>query len=413
MHPVRAVVHASPLTPLTVAGLSVVARTVLTLASAGVRTITVVREDLAPEALATAQTEVASRLGDTTISWIGPDDADPHAQAGTRVVTARINGIFRGSLVSRLLARGRMGNVFMAFACADAGLLMLSAPDHAALTRGEDVPYDLLQARTDDYHPVLSDKDVDAAERALFSWCIKETDGLVSRTLNRPISTRISRHLSHLDIAPRQLTAVTAALALATFACLIIGTPLGLIAGCVLYHVTSVVDGLDGEVARAKFMSSKSGAALDTGVDMASNLLFMIGVSVGCARVFGSTYLWMGAFTAATAIAAIATMVMALRFGPGGGSFDVLQLTIQRRLAAWPRFRHGFLYLNALFKRDFFAFGFAALGVTGREGWIPGILAFGTAAWLLTILLNVPAILRANREDVLPPHLRTQSVADT
>ena len=63
LHPVRAVVHASPLTTLTVAGLSVVGRTVLTLASAGVRTITVVCENLAPEALATAQAEVARRLG--------------------------------------------------------------------------------------------------------------------------------------------------------------------------------------------------------------------------------------------------------------------------------------------------------------------------------------------------------------
>ncbi len=412
MHPVRAVVHANPLTAFTVAGLSVAARTVLTLATAGIRTITVVSEGLSPDALAAAQREVARRAGDATISWIGAADPDPHAQPGTRVVTARINGVFRGSLVTRLLARGRMGNVFLAFACADAGLLMLSAPDHAAFARGEDVPYDLLQARADDYRQVLSIADVDAAERALFSWCIKETDGVVSRGLNRPVSTWISRHLSHFDIAPRQLTAVTAALALATFICLLAGTPVGLITGCVLYHATSVVDGLDGEIARAKFMASKSGAALDTGVDMASNLLFMIGISVGCARAFGDTYIWMGVFTAATAIVAIATMVMTLRFGPGGGSFDVLQLTIQQRLATWPRLRHGFLYLNALFKRDFFAFGFALLGITGREGWIPGILACGTAAWLITILLNVPAMLRANPNEVLPPHLQPQRVGD-
>ena len=86
------------------------------------------------------------------------------------------------------------------------------------------------------------------AERGLFGWCIKQTDGVVSRYFNRPISTWISRYLSHYDIQPRQLTVVTALLALATFASLLVGTLPWLVAGCVLYHVTSVVDGLDGEI---------------------------------------------------------------------------------------------------------------------------------------------------------------------
>ena len=145
---------------------------------------------------------------------------------------------------------------------------------------------------------------------------------------------------------------------------------------------------------------------------MASNLLFMIGISAGNARVFGMEYVWMGGFIAATAIMAIATMVMALRFGPGGGSFDVLQLTIQKRLAAWPRLERGFFYLNAAFKRDLFAFAFAIMGMAGFARTIPWLLAFGTTAWLITILLNVPAMLRANRDDVLPPHLRMPSISN-
>jgi CDP-L-myo-inositol myo-inositolphosphotransferase len=193
---------------------------------------------------------------------------------------------------------------------------------------------------------------------------------------------------------------------LTTFACLLLGTASGLIAGCVFYHVTSVVDGLDGEIARAKYMATRAGAALDTGVDMASNLLFMIGISIGDAQVFGDTYLWMGAFIAATAVAAIIIMTLVLRLGPGGGSFDVLQLTIEQRLAPWPRLARAFLLANAGFKRDLFAFVFAILGLAHAAQAIPWCLAFGTSTWLVTIVVNVPAMLRANRDAVLPAHLR-------
>src|SRR5262249_35038051 len=151
--------------------------------------------------------------------------------------------------------------------------------------------------------------------------------GIVSRWLNRPISTAISRYLSRFNIRPIQLTAVTAALALATFGLLVTGSPPLVLLGCVMYHVTSVVGGLDGELARAKYMSTPRGAALDTAVDMASNLLFMLGIAIGDTRIYGTTYVWVGAYVAATALLAMGIMAVTLHFGPGGGSFDVLQMT--------------------------------------------------------------------------------------
>lgn len=407
MHPVRAVIFPAASSEFLVAGIPVIARTVLSLWSAGIRTFTIVGSRDAESAIR-ARREIARAATDATVHWVATADDDPERTSLARVVVAAADGIFATPAASRLIAQGRLRNIFVQFQDAPKrGLRMISAAAYAEMLAGYEIDCDRIHARSSDYHPIAERADIDAAERRLFGWCIKQTDGVVSRYFNRPISTWISRHLSHHDIAPRELTAVTALLAVTTFMCLMAGTLAGLTLGCVLYHVTSVVDGLDGEIARAKFMSTRTGAALDTGVDMASNLLFMVGISLGCADVFGPQYLWMGTFIGATATAAIVIMTMVLRFGPGGGSFDVLQLTLQRRLAPYPRLARVFVLAHAAFKRDLFALLFALLGLSGTPQAIPWLLAFGTSIWLVAVVMNAPAMLRANREDILPPHLRT------
>jgi CDP-L-myo-inositol myo-inositolphosphotransferase len=256
-----------------------------------------------------------------------------------------------------------------------------------------------------DYCPAQTDDEVDAAERMIFRWCTKETDGIVSRYLNRPISNWISRRLSHGDIRPMQLTMLTGLCAAVMFTALVGGTPMWIALGCFLYHVTSVIDGLDGEIARAKYMSTPRGAALDTAIDMATNLLFILGISIGNQDVYDPIYGWIGGYIAIIAGVAITAMAAALHFGPGGGSFDVLQMTIRRRLRHSPPLAKLFGVINAAFKRDLFALLFALLGVSGHPTVISWLLAGGVTVWLIAIILNVPALLNSRREDILPPHL--------
>ncbi len=160
-------------------------------------------------------------------------------------------------------------------------------------------------------------------------------------------------------------------------------------------------------------MSSTRGAMLDTTVDMATNLLFILGISLGNRQVYDPIYGWMGGYIAFMAILAMLIMALCLHFGPGGGSFDVLQLTIKQRLRANPRLSQVFSFINVLFKRDLFAFVFALMGLAGAAPAISWLLAFGATAWLLTILINVPALLSSRREDVLPPHILRASSAGT
>jgi len=403
----RAVIRVSENADTLVAGIPVLARSVLALSTAGISHFTLI--DPSGDGTAThdlAMREIIRVAPGARLSWIAPDGPDPHALAGERVLLLPAAAVFRTDILAKVIADNAGTDLHVAPAPeSDEGFKILSSHTYNRLMGGCSIDTEQAIFPEGHYYPANTPTQVLAAERAVFRWCIKETDGMVSRYLNRPISTWISRRLSHTSVRPTQLTALTGLMALVMFAALVGGSPMMIMVGCVLYHVTSVIDGLDGEIARAKYMSSPRGAMLDTTVDMATNLLFILGISLGNRQVYDPIYGWIGAYIAFIAIVAMVTMTLWLHFGPGGGSFDVLHLTIKQRLRGMPRLNQAFSFINAFFKRDLFAFFFAVMGVFGASASISWILAFGVTAWLLTILINVPALLSSRREDVLPPHI--------
>jgi len=111
--------------------------------------------------------------------------------------------------------------------------------------------------------------------------CGKQGDGIISRWLNRPISRRISAAVLRIPGArPIHASAATGLLAALMFASFAGGGRRGLIAGALLFQIASIVDGVDGELARATFRSSRTGAAIDTATDVATNFLFIAGLAV-------------------------------------------------------------------------------------------------------------------------------------
>ena len=63
------------------------------------------------------------------------------------------------------------------------------------------------------------------------------------------------------------------------------GGKTGLILGGILFQAASVIDGVDGEMARATFRATDFGKTLDSAVDMATNFLFVSALTLhlGCA----------------------------------------------------------------------------------------------------------------------------------
>jgi CDP-L-myo-inositol myo-inositolphosphotransferase len=236
-----------------------------------------------------------------------------------------------------------------------------------------------------------------AVERVILRETSKASDGLVSRYLNRPVSRLLTGWLLRLPgIRPGHATILTALSAAAMFLALIEGRPASLAIGCLLFHLTSVVDGLDGEIARATFRTSRRGAALDTAVDMATNLAFALGLTVGLSRLYGEPYPSLGAFSFVGLAAGIAVMSLLVRRGPDSGSFDLLKTTYRAKSGEGLRLK-AVKALQVATSRDFFAFVFALLGMAGQARAIAWILAFGVSLWMVIIAGGVSLLFAAGR----------------
>lgn len=106
-------------------------------------------------------------------------------------------------------------------------------------------------------------------------------DGLVSRYLNRRLSRPLARALLPTPITPNQATAFTLLLALATGAMLAAGWN---IAGGIAIQAVSVIDGVDGELARLKQAATRLGAIFDAVADRYADAAIIAGMTVYAAR---------------------------------------------------------------------------------------------------------------------------------
>ena len=101
------------------------------------------------------------------------------------------------------------------------------------------------------------------ARKMLVFTSVKGTgDGFVSRHLNRRISTRIS-YLIVDRVTPNQITVFTFAFGMLSALLTLLSLPL---AG-ILYQISSILDGVDGELARAQLRGSRFGGYVDSLLD--------------------------------------------------------------------------------------------------------------------------------------------------
>jgi phosphatidylglycerophosphate synthase len=106
-------------------------------------------------------------------------------------------------------------------------------------------------------------------------------DGLISRHFNRRLSRPAARALQPTPVTPNALTVLTGLLAFATAAAIAAGWN---IAGGIAIQVVSVVDGVDGDLARLRNAATKFGAFLDTVVDRYADAAIIGGMTIYAAR---------------------------------------------------------------------------------------------------------------------------------
>ncbi len=107
-------------------------------------------------------------------------------------------------------------------------------------------------------------------------------DGLVSRYLNRPLSRPAARALSRTGATPNEITAFTLVLALAVGAATGAGWN---VAGGIGIQLVSVIDGVDGALARLKGLATRFGEVFDAVTDRYADAAMLAGMTVYAARL--------------------------------------------------------------------------------------------------------------------------------
>src|SRR6266516_4260457 len=112
----------------------------------------------------------------------------------------------------------------------------------------------------------------------------KPQDGFVSRFLNRPISQRITCFLLEFPIYPSAWTISIFVLPLIACVFFVRGDYVSIVIGAAIFQAFSILDGCDGEIARAKNLESKSGERLDHLCDFLASLLYVLALRLGLHR---------------------------------------------------------------------------------------------------------------------------------
>ena len=259
---------------------------------------------------------------------------------------------------------------------------------HHQAARGSDLQYQYSAASPLDAGPARFAREPDtefaalrAAGRHIIAATGKDGDGIVSRHINRPLSRAITRiALLHPAARPIHATLAAAVIGLAMFAALVWGGATGLLLGAVLFQLASIVDGVDGEMARATFRSSAAGALWDSVTDALTNIGFVCGVSYNLYAA-GDFYA-ATAGAAGAAILALGTLLLArqARRKDGDFTFNGLKDRLNERPS---RFRQWLIWLTM---RDFYALAACVLVLLGAAAQLLWLFAVVAAAWLMVLL---------------------------
>lgn len=218
------------------------------------------------------------------------------------------------------------------------------------------------------------------AESRLFKSFIKPTDGWFSKHLNRPVSLSISRRIAPFPVHPNLVTLLTLLVGILAGWSAAGGGLFHLAAGGVLFQIASILDGVDGEIARAKLLSSKTGEWLDTVCDDLTNAVFIYGVSLGTYRTTSDLF-WLVLGMLSLVIYGITLTVMYGHLIANKRKPTLLSFQEEIRSPGYSpgRIKAFLVALQPFIKRDFYGYAFMITALLGLSklmiaGWLTGAL---------------------------------------
>jgi CDP-L-myo-inositol myo-inositolphosphotransferase len=127
-------------------------------------------------------------------------------------------------------------------------------------------------------------------------------DGYISKHINRKMSEPMARLLAKTKVTPNQMTWAAFGIALLSFVSFVLGN--NIIAG-LLVQLSSIVDGIDGSLARLKGMTSEFGGFLDSVLDRYADILIVLGLTLWSLAHETYSGIWLAGLLAITGITCI------------------------------------------------------------------------------------------------------------
>ncbi len=203
-----------------------------------------------------------------------------------------------------------------------------------------------------------------AAEAWLLQSLIKDTEGFMSRHVERRISLALTRRLVGTSITPNAMTLVSLAVGLLAAPFFLSVDPLHQVVGSLLFLSHSILDGCDGELARLKFLESPAGARLDFWGDNLVHVAVFGSMAIGWSVAADAAWpLLLGAL-AVSGTAAAAVLVSRRSAASATASSARLAEAVANR---------DFIYLVVL------------LACFGRAHWFLVPVALGTPIFMLLV----------------------------
>jgi phosphatidylglycerophosphate synthase len=229
---------------------------------------------------------------------------------------------------------------------------------------------------------VSSREDLPQAERWLLQGLIKDTEGFMSRHVERKISLAVTRRLVGTEITPNQMTGISVAIGVVGALFFLSTAPPYQLIGALLFLLHSILDGCDGEIARLKYLESRFGGLLDFWGDNAVHSAVFVGIGLGWWMADGtlSPLLMAGSATVGGLLSAGFVYRQTMRHKTSEGPLFTSITTSE----APSRLSH---LADALARRDFI-YLVVILSAFGKAHWFLILAAVGAPIFFTVVLWN-------------------------
>lgn len=219
---------------------------------------------------------------------------------------------------------------------------------------------------------------VDRASRERAEWALirrmnKSFEGPVDALINWRFSMRITRLLARgpMSVTPNHVTLLAIAVGITAAALVLRGSYLAVALGGVLLQVNSILDSVDGELARLRFQYSKLGQWLDNLSDDIVDNLFI----AACGLHLGGPWVWLGlAAAGGRLLTSLITYIDVYR-RTGTGDVFAFRYWFETDKATPDAVydpRSPLTWLRAMGRRDTFVFVWMLACIAGFPQWVVG-----------------------------------------